>query len=89
MEKGTIEWKGKEYPTRTLKLSEKTANEYDEHDEVVVSVISLWDAMEEEYFNKDNEAEDIDDGIFYYVEDAFMEKNPSEKELQRYLEENL
>lgn len=89
MEKTTIQWNGKSYPARIIKLSEKTANEYDEHDEVVVSVESLWDDIETAYYQNNGDAIGIDDGVFFYVEDSFMAGEPSEVEMQEYLEECL
>ncbi len=62
----TIKYKGKEYPTITFLVN---SPEFDEPQEVKISVISLNTAMDGRYEINGTEEQDIDDEIYFYVED--------------------
>lgn len=82
-----IEYKGVKYPSRVVpkeKLPDEIGIDYD----VEVSVSSLWDALSEDYFD-DTAAVVIDDSIFFYCDDEFLEKNPTDAEIGRYLMDNI
>jgi hypothetical protein len=60
----TITFKGKEYPARTLLMSDGV-----DKIERTISVQSLSDAMGDDKEKFDTEANNIDNGIYFYVMD--------------------
>ena len=87
MEKIEIEYNGKKYPAFEVKYNDVYTDENDA--DVIVSVVSLWEAMEDAYYCDDEEAIELDNTIFYYCEDSFINRNPSYEELVSYLKKVL
>lgn len=57
----TIWYKGVAYPARTITIDNK---------DLLVSVVALWDEINEDISNGDDEyAQPVDDNIFYYCRD--------------------
>lgn len=80
-----IEYKGDFYPC--VEVSYNRIYEGNDSSRLLkVSEVSLWDAIEEDYFNEEVEAIDLDSEIFFYVEDGFLERC-SEEELICYLQQ--
>ena len=65
----TIEYKGKEYPTRTFLVN---SVEFDEPKELTIGTISLYNAFNDEHENHYTEANNVDCQIYYYVEDNLI-----------------
>lgn len=80
-----IEYKGKNYPARDI----DNVPGFEDEGTVTVAEHSLWESMENDYDNEDEEAHGIDNEIFFYVENGFLTKNPTDDELRDYLAKNL
>ena len=74
MEKSTIEYKGVKYTCVNI-----PANKFldcEDMDSSVMFTIAdtrLWHALEKDINNGDKEAEKIDEGVFFYVDEDMME----------------
>lgn len=82
MQKSYVEWKGRKYPVRTLDLPE----EWDYYNPVSVADVELWCSIEEECNNGNKEAEEIDNSIFYYCDSGFVDSDPTDEEIIKYLQ---
>lgn len=70
-----IEFKGKEYPTRTFLV---TSPEFDGEMEYTIATESLDEALGNAREEWDTEEHDIDCTIYFYVEDAVIELTAEE-----------
>ena len=81
MEKYYEEWDGKKFPVRKVMFDVcdgmKTM--------VNVADIDLWDAIEEDYFNGNSEADALDDDIYFYCVYGFIANDPTDEEIIEYL----
>lgn len=66
----TITFKGKEYPTRTFNVILDGDNETTE---IIITTYSLSDAMGDDKEINDTEANDIDNTIYFYVENSAID----------------
>lgn len=80
-----IKYKGKKYPARDI----DNVPGYEDEGTVTVAEISLWDAIKNDYAKEDEDAHAIDNEIFFYVENGFLTKNPSDEELRSYSAKNI
>jgi len=62
----TIEYKGKQYPTRTFKVS---SPEFGGEQTYTIGTDSLFEAFGDDYENHGTEANEVDNKIYFYVED--------------------
>lgn len=73
-----IRWDGREYPSKTLTIFQGEPNE----EEVLVSTVDLenelLDDEKEEYRKKPEEAEHLDNQIYYYLESEEMQLSDEE-----------
>ena len=86
LNRSTITFKGQEYPFVEIKYNDV----FDGETECIVnvSVESLQTALIKEGLNEGNkEAKSVDDMVFFYVEDEFLSKNPSYKEVVKYIKD--
>lgn len=83
MKKFEIEYKGKQYPAFEVRYEDIFEGENGGY--VDVSVMSLWEAMEDDYYCEDREAIEVDDSIFFYVDDDFIKSNPTYEELVEHI----
>jgi hypothetical protein len=83
MEKSYIEYKGKSYPTIEIALDK--VSDIDSSHIVILADTSLWDAIEEDYNNKINDAIDIDNDVYYYMDYGFINDNVTEKDVIEYM----
>jgi hypothetical protein len=70
-----IEFKGKEYPTRTFLV---TSPEFDGEMEYTIATESLDEALGDAKEEWDTEEHDIDCTIYFYVEDEVIELSAEE-----------
>lgn len=84
MKKDYIEYNGKKYDAYHINISDIFEDDYSNSD-VIVSVLSLNDALSKGLLNKEKEANEVDDSIFYYVDDDFMNSNPTYEELVEHV----
>lgn len=76
----TIVFEGKEYPAREVKIGD--------YGNVIVSVVSLNNMLIDQLcVPVSDEAEEIDDGIFFYVEDN--EIDLPDEEIEKIVLENI
>lgn len=80
-----IDYKGKKYPARDI----DNVPGFEDEGTVTVADYALWLAMEDDYDNEDKEAHGIDNEIFAYVENGFLESNPTDDELRDNLKSFL
>lgn len=80
-----IDYKDKKYPARDI----DNVPGYEDEGTVTVADYSLWDAIKNDYARDEEEALGIDNEIFAYVENGFLEKNPTDDELRNYLNATL
>ena len=91
MEKRYINFLNKSYPAYEINL----VDVYDDQKEDCVTLVaqeSLWELLDTLIFfctGLDDAAESIDNQIFFYCEEGFIESDPTDRELLKYLEENL
>jgi hypothetical protein len=86
--KSTITFKGQQYPLVEIKYNDVFEGETECI--VNVSVESLQSALIGNGLNEgDKEAKMVDERIFFYAEDEFLEKRPSYKELIGYIKESV
>ena len=83
MIKSYVEWKGERFPIRTIDLPES----WGYSSPVNVAECSLFHAYEEEYDKDNKEAVAIDDSIFYFFDDGFIESDPTDEEIIKRLEQ--
>ncbi len=81
------EWKGQNFPIRTITLPE----DFFEMAGVKVNVadVDLYHAYEVEYENGDMHANAIDETIYYFCDSGFIASDPSDEEIIRYLRRNV
>jgi len=79
-----IDYKGKKYPARDI----DNVPGYEDEGTVTVADYALWEAIEEDYNNEDEEAHAIDNEIFFYAANGLLEKNPSDEMLRNYIGKN-
>ena len=84
MEKDYIKYNGNEYIAYHINISDIFEDDYSNSD-VIVSVLSLNDALSEGLLNQEKEANEVDDRIFFYVSDDFMNSNPTYEELVEHV----
>ena len=89
MKNDVIEYRGKEYPVREIMLTGKLAEEYGDEYPYHVSTTALWDKIENKFYEGNEEAVEIDNSIFFYCEEGFIESNPTDEEIIKHLEENM
>ena len=80
-----IEYKGEKYPARDI----DNVPGYEDEGTVKVADYSLWEAMVGDYNNEDEDAHGLDNEIFAYTENGFLEKNPTDDELRNELKSFL
>lgn len=85
MEKYYEEWHADEYPVRKVELPIELGGFV-----VKVATDCLWDAIEYEYNHEycdlHSDAVALDDNIYFYCEEGFIESDPSDEEIIRYLQ---
>ena len=87
MEKYYEKYHGKKFPVRTVVLSD--VKEFYNMGSVNVSVQSLWDEIESDYWNDVLKAIDIDESIMYYFDDDFINSDPTDEEIVKQLIESI
>ena len=80
MIKDFIEWKGKQFPVRELRIPDEIGGFV-----AKVADIELFNAIEEDYYNEDKEAVAIDNSIYYYCNSGFIASDPTDREICDYL----
>lgn len=94
MERSTIIYKGKEYPTFTFN-AHLVFDEVSEHDcfgvpiQYTVAELALWDAIKYDCLcDKDTTAIAIDESICFYCENGIISDGHSDDEIIEYLKQN-
>lgn len=93
MERPTIIYKGKEYPTFTFN-AHLVFDEVSEHDcfgvpiQYTVAEVALWDAIKDDLVNNDRTAIKIDESVYFYCENGIISDGHSDDEIIEYLKQN-
>jgi hypothetical protein len=93
MERSTIIYKEKEYPTFTFN-AHLVFEEVPEHDcfgvptQYTVAEAELWDAIKDDWVNKDTTAINVDESIYFYCENGIISDGHSDEEIIEYLKQN-
>ena len=87
MEKYYEKWKEQLFPVRTVTLPE----DFFEMAGVKVNVadVDLFHSYELEYENGDMHASAIDESIYFFCDSGFIESDPSDEEIIRYLQRHV
>ena len=80
MEKYFVEWNGNKFPVREVQLPEELGGY-----EVNVADYELFNAIEDDYYNDDPKAVDLDNDIFFYCDSGFIASDPTDEEIFKYL----
>lgn len=78
METRTINYDGNSYPAVAIKTPKGM--------EVTIADMNLWNAIKDGYNWEDKDAVDIDNSIFYYVDN--LEHFPTDEKLMQHLSNN-
>ena len=82
----TIAYKGKEYPVASVNLADIDSH----YDEITyVADYALWEAIEDNWCNGEDEATDIDNKVLFYFEDGYLSTNPTYDEIISKLREEM
>jgi hypothetical protein len=88
MEKITINFGGKEYEARVINLPPQLGGF-----KAVVADIELWFAIEEATYDEEEpnyeEATEIDNEIYYYLDSGVLSDNMTDEEIIKHLEKNV
>lgn len=85
MEKYYEEWNGKKFPVRVVSVDEEIYG----YPTIKVADYELWNAIQ--YYVeqlRDFEACRIDNDIYYYCDSGFIESDPTDEEIVKYLIKN-
>jgi len=94
MEKYYEEWEGKQYLVRTVQITDEIADELAAvENSINVATYDLFLAMEKAFYDEHNpkheEAEELDNDIFYYVSPGYLETDPTDEELIWCIRHNI
>jgi len=76
MEKYNVEWRGKSYPARVVQLPEVLGGY-----EVSVTTTDIYDAYEAELNNGNKEAVALDNTLYFFFGNGFIESDPTDEEI--------
>ena len=83
MERSKINYKGNDYPTIEIALS--NVSNIESNELVTIADYELWAAIEDDYENGDKEAVWIDNNVYFYCDSGFIASNPTESEIIEYM----
>ena len=86
MEKGCIEYNGAVFPTIYIELDK--VSDIDSDEIVTLADLSLWDAIEEDYWKGDSVAVSIDDDVYFYCDYDVIDGMNSESDVIEYMKIN-
>ncbi len=82
MKKFFKQWHGENFPVREVNLPES----WGYYNPVNVADVELWWAIEEDCNNGNEEAIEIDNSIFFFCDTGFIESDPTDEEIIKYLQ---
>lgn len=80
-----VTYKGKEYPLRNLTV---ILPEFNEEGDITIAPLSLQEAMEGKYEQNGTEEQEIDEQIYFYVNDDVF-NNSAEDICKNHLDEEI
>ena len=83
MERSKINYKGNDYPTIEIALS--NVSNIESNELVTIADYELWAAIEDDYEDGDKEAVWIDNNVYFYCDSGFIASNPTESEVIEYM----
>ena len=83
MERSKINYKGIDYPTIEIALS--NVSNIESNELVTIADYELWAAIEDDYEDGDKEAVWIDNNVYFYCDSGFIASNPTESEVIEYM----
>ena len=83
MERSKINYKGNDYPTIEIALS--NVSNIESNELVTIADYELWAAIEDDYEDGDKEAVWIDNKVYFYCDSGFIASNPTESEVIEYM----
>ena len=89
MQKSTITLQGIDYPVRTVDVRSLPTFKDECYAEVDVAGDELWDAVEHAIKAGDYDAAEIDDRIFYYVDDELLRRDATDDDIVNYIREGI
>ena len=84
MEKAFVTWGKYKFPVRYVWLPEDMGGI-----KAKVADYYLWEEIWQYWERGDSDAIDIDNTIFFYCDDGFISKDPTDDEIVEYLRKNL
>ena len=87
MKKTEIEYNGLIYPAIEIEAN-KILKDVDTDELYTVAPIALWDnGLDDDCMSGDEDANMLDEDIFFYADNVLMYNNPTEEEVVQYFKE--